>query len=200
MKSSARPYRMTARAAAAEETGRRIVAAMQALFGEVPYAQLTLEMVAQRAEVTQQTVIRRFGSKDGLLVAAAADARARITAQRAQAPAGDVAAAVGGLFDHYEAWGRVSLKLLEQEAQISEIAVLTREGRATHAAWVERVFAEALGGRPEGPREQLRSQLVAVTDVYIWKILRVDRGLTRDAAQEAVLGLVRALVPPAAAR
>lgn len=191
---------MTARAAAVEETGRRIVAAMQALFGEVPYARLTLEMVAERAAVTQQTVLRRFGSKEGLLVAAAADARARITAQRAEAPAGDGAAAVAGLFDHYEAWGRVSLKLLEQEEQLEEVAAITREGRAIHAAWVDRVFADALGGRRDGPREPLRSQLVAVTDVYVWKILRVDRGLSRDQAEQAVLGLVEALVPPAAAR
>lgn len=191
---STRAYRMTTRAEAAAETGRRILAAMQALFEEQPYDRITLEVVATRAGVTLQTVLRRFGSKDRLLAAAAADGGARVRAQRDEAPADDVPGAIRNLFDHYEEWARVSLRLLEQEERVPEIGALTRDGRQVHVAWVERVFSTALRGRRGLARETLHDQLVAVTDVYVWKILRCDRGLSRGAAERAVRGLVEALV------
>ena len=185
---------MGARAEAAAETGRRILAAMQVLFAEQPYDRITLEEVAQRAGVTLQTVLRRFGSKDGLLAAAAAEAGARVQAQRDEAPVGDVAGSIRNLFDHYEEWAQVSLRLLEQEERIAEIAALARAGRDVHAAWIERVFAAALRSVRGQARELLRNQLIAVTDVYVWKLLRRDRGLSRPAAERAVTGLVEALV------
>src|SRR5262252_6117689 len=97
-----RAYRMGVRAAAAEKTGRRLIAAMQALFVERPFEDIALEAVAARAGVTLQTLLRRFGSKSGLVAAAAADAIARIESQRGEAPVGDARGAVANLFDHYE--------------------------------------------------------------------------------------------------
>ncbi len=189
---------MRSRAEAAAETGRRIIEAMATLFAEQPFDRITLEMVASRAEVTVQTVLRRFGSKDGLLAATAADARERIAAQRGEARPGDRPGAVRVLFDHYEAWGHLSLRLLEQEERLPEIGALTAEGRRMHAEWVERVFADLLSGR-EGPAgELLRGQLVAVTDVYVWKVLRLDRGLDRASAERAVLELLEALATTSA--
>jgi AcrR family transcriptional regulator len=189
-----RAYRMGARAEAAAETGRSILAAMQALFVEHPYDRITLEMVAAHAGVTLQTVLRRFGSKDGLFTAAAEDARGRILAQRGEAPAGDVPGAVRNLFDHYEEWGRVALRLLDQEERLADIAALTREGRRTHAEWVERVFAKALAARRGRAREVRLAQLIALTDVYVWKILRSDRGLDRRSAEKAVIELIEGLL------
>lgn len=195
---SKRPYRMTARAAAAEQTGQRLIAAMQALFAERPYAQITLEAVAERAGVTLQTLLRRFGSKAGLLAAAAADGAARIEAQRHDAVPGDLGQCVANLFDHYEAWGDVSLRLLAQEG-LEEIAPLTEQGRATHAAWVERVFAAELARHRGRSRQVRRAQLIAVCDVTMWKLLRRDLQQSRADAQKAVLGLLTALCARGAA-
>lgn len=191
-----RHYQMRARAVAAAETGRRIVGAMQALFEEQPYDQISLAMVATRAGVTLQTVLRRFGSKARLFAAAAADARARIAAQRGEAPADDAPAAIRNLFDHYEAWGRLSLRLSQQEDRLPEIAALTRAAREVHVAWVDRVFAAALRGRRGTAREVTRGQLVALTDVHVWKILRHERKLSREAAERAVLELVERSCAP----
>jgi AcrR family transcriptional regulator len=184
---------MTARAAASAETGRRIVRAMQELFALGPYHEVTLQAVAGRAGVTLQTVLRRFGSKGALLAAAAADARARVAAQREEARPGDHRGAIRNLFDHYEAWADTSLRLLEQEERVAEIATLTREGRALHARWVERVFAPALAAARPSDRPLRRAQLIVATDVYAWKLLRRDLGLARSDAEHAVLGTVDAL-------
>ena len=61
-----RAYRMTARAEAAEETGRRIKEAAYALFSTRLFASVTLQEIADQAGVTLQTVLRRFGSKEDL--------------------------------------------------------------------------------------------------------------------------------------
>ncbi len=187
---------MTARAAAAEDTARRLVEAMQALFAERAFHEISLDAVAERAGVTLQTLLRRFGSKSGLLAAAAADGRARIEAQRDEAPPGDLRGCVENLFDHYESWGDVSLRLLAQEEVYDEIAALTREGRATHAAWVERVFAGELARHRGRAKAIRRAQLVAVCDVYVWKLLRRDLRMSRADAEKAVLGMIEALSAP----
>ena len=193
MKVRARPYRMAARAAAAEETGRRLIAAMQTLFAERPFEDITVEDVAARAGVTLRTLLRRFGSKSGLLAAAATEGTARVEAQRSEAPVGDPRGAIAKLFDHYEEWGQVSLRLLSQEERFAEIGEITRRGRALHAAWVERVFAPELV-RWRGQARKLRhAQLVAICDVYVWKLLRRDLGLSRADSEKAVLGIVEAL-------
>lgn len=193
MKLAPRPYRMRARAAAAAETGRGILEAMQTLFAERPYDLITVQAVADRAGVTVQTVLRRFGSKAGLLAAAAADARSRIAAQRDEAPAGAPERAVRNLFDHYERWGTVSLRLLEEEHRTPQIAALTREARGLHARWVDRVFAASLAEVTGAARTLRRAQLLAIADVYVWKVLRRDLGLSRADAERAVAGMVDAV-------
>jgi AcrR family transcriptional regulator len=55
---------MQVRAQAREETGQRILATAQQLFGELLYDQVSLQAVAERAGVTVQTVLRRFTSKE----------------------------------------------------------------------------------------------------------------------------------------
>lgn len=188
-----RAYRMVARAESAEETGRRLIAAMLALFGERPYEEVTLEAVAARAGVTLQTLLRRFGSKSGLLAAAADDGLSRVKAQRAPVLSRDARAAVESLFDHYEEWGAIALRLLAEEERFAEIAAITRKGRALHANWVTRSFRPALARRRGRARDRLRVQLIAVCDVYLWKLLRRDLGLPRGSAEVALLGIVAAL-------
>ena len=80
-----RVYRMTARAEATARTGERIIDAMLARYAVVPYDRIRLEDVAADAEVTVQTVIRRFGTKDGLLAATVEREFTRLAADRAAA-------------------------------------------------------------------------------------------------------------------
>ncbi len=176
-----------------EETAHRILAAARALFVEMPFEEITLQAIALRAGVTLQTVLRRFGSKSRLIAAAAEEAMAAVDAQRGQAPVGNAPAAVTNLFDHYEQWGDVSLRLLAQEERFEQIGEITGRARALHAAWVERVFGPQLARHGEDARSVLRAQLIANCDVYLWKLLRRDLGLPRAEAERAVLGVIEAL-------
>ena len=182
-----RSYTMGARARAVEETRRRILDATAALSGHRRIATISLEDVADGAGVSVQTVLRQFGSRAGLLEATRTHVQDAVTAER-QVPAGDVDAAVAVVVDHYEARGPAVLLLLAQEAEDALVRSITDDGRRIHRQWVEAVFA------PFRPTTGLADLLTVATDVYTWKLLRLDRGLSRAQTEGRMRTLVRALL------
>jgi AcrR family transcriptional regulator len=187
-----RTYRMRARAAASAETGERILRAVLDLHVERFHDQITLEDVAGRAGVTVQTVLRRFGSKDGLIAAAAEHASQRVRSQRMAAPAGDIPAAVDNLLDHYDTTGASALRLLAQEDRVPQLRDIANRGREFHYAWVERTFAPFLEGRNDYHR--LRAQLIVLTDVYTWRLLHLDLGLDRSETKTAIIEMIQSVI------
>ena len=181
------------RARSAAETGERILDAVSALFLEVPYAQLTLASVADRAGVTVQTVIRRFGDKEGVVAAAARRETEAVREQRGTAPVGDLPGLVDNLVAHYEASGDVALRLLAEESASPTIGEITARARDLHRDWCARVFAPFLSGLEGVARDRRLAQLVAVCDVYTWKLLRRDAGLSRRQVTLALLELLEPL-------
>ncbi|HEV2242576.1 MAG TPA: helix-turn-helix domain-containing protein [Streptosporangiaceae bacterium] len=196
MKTARRSYRMGARAAAAAATAERILDAAVEVFWELPTDQVSLDEVARRAGVSVQTVIRRFGGREGLMAAAGAREAGRVRDQRDEAPAGDVSGAVRVLVDHYEAMGDRVLRLLAEEQRVPGLRPIADMGRGVHREWCARVFAPALAGRAGIERQRRLAQIVAVCDVYTWKLLRRDAGLTR---QQTELALAELLIPLAEA-
>jgi AcrR family transcriptional regulator len=188
-----RGYVMIERARSTAETGERILDATVELFVERPYAQVTLRDVAERAGVTVQTVIRRFGDKQGLTAAAADRARAEIETQRDAAPVGDLAGAVDNLVAHYEEAGGIVLRLLAEEDSVPLLAEMGERGRAAHRDWCARVFAPSLAPLRGADRTRRLAQLVAVCDVYTWKLLRRDAGLSQRQVATALLELLEPL-------
>lgn len=188
-----RPYRQRARAEAARATHTRIMDALVALVMERGTTAVPLADVAARAGVTVPTVLRHFGSRDGLFEETFAYARDVILTER-EAPVGDPAAAVDVVVDHYEARGRGMLTLLAHEAHDAGAARITAEGRAQHRAWVQTTFAPFLAPLPAPDAEALTDLLVVATDLQTWALLRRDRGLPRDTTAARMLALVRAVL------
>ncbi|MBJ7354844.1 MAG: helix-turn-helix transcriptional regulator [Thermoleophilaceae bacterium] len=188
-----RSYAMGARAEAAAATGERILDAAEELFWSKPLDAISLDEVAGRAGVTVQTVIRRFGGKEGVIAAAAERARERVSAQRATAPVGDVPGAVAVLVDHYEAVGDQALRLLSDEDSSPELKDMVEQGRELHRQWCRRVFAPTLSGLSGVDHARREAQLVAACDVYTWKLLRRDAGLSRKQTELALTELIEPL-------
>jgi AcrR family transcriptional regulator len=182
-----RSYTMGARARAVEETRRRILGATAGLAEDRRIAAISLDDVAASAGVSVQTVLRQFGSRSGLLQATRTHVQEAVTEER-RSPAGDVDAAVTVVVDHYEARGPAVLLLLAQEAEDPLVRTITDDGRRLHRQWVEDVFA------PFGADDGLLDLLAVGTDVYTWKLLRLDRGLSRAATEGRMKTLVRALL------
>jgi AcrR family transcriptional regulator len=151
---SSRPYRMRARAEAAARTADSILAATAALWRERSVDEITLELIAERAEVSVRTVIRRFGSRAGVITALIEVEGARITAERGEAPVGNVEGALDVLLRHYERDGLAVLRTLALEDKVPEAKTIVERGRAEHRAWCARIFA------PRLPDQGQRARLV----------------------------------------
>jgi AcrR family transcriptional regulator len=190
-----RTYRMTSRAETSRATGERILDAVTELFWEHPSEQIVLREVADRAGVTVQTVIRRYGGKEGLLAAAYDRGAAQTVAERSATP-GDVPGAVAALLQHYEHQGTRVLRLLAEEHASATAADFADRGRAMHRDWCRAVFASALEGLTGVEQQRRLAQLVAVCDVYTWKLLRRDAGLSLRQTEIAVHELLGPLLAP----
>ena len=168
-----REYRMTARADAAQLTHARVIAAARERFLRAPYDDVTLAGVAADAGVSTQTVLNRFGTKERLFLAFAAEFFPEIDALRATARRGDVCSVVRVLVRQYELMGDLNVRVLALEDRLPALAEVSRAGRENHRAWLEDTFAAQLPARP-GPRRTTVNSLYAATDVYLWKLLRRD--------------------------
>lgn len=191
---STRTYRMTARAEAAAETGRRILAATVALWRERPMDEVTLQAIAERAGVSVQTVIRRFGSKEGVIEAAIERDAAGIRTERDRAPVGDVDAALAVLLGHYERDGDAVLRTLALEERLDAAQAVVVAGRAEHRAWCTRVFAPYLPAPDSDGFDRRLDAFVAATDLYVWKLLRRDLGRTEAETEQTLRALLRGLI------
>lgn len=184
MNMAKRRYTMTARAAKAQGTRDRIRTAAASLYSERPIEDFTLEDVARRAQTTVQTVLRAFGSKEDLVLAGLT-ALVQSGAPAKPAKPGDVRAAVREIFDIYETVGDVVIARLGDERRLPALKDSLDEGRAGHREWLARAFAPYLCSNPE-----IFEMLNVITDVYVWKLLRRDRGLDRAAAESIVLNMI----------
>ncbi len=185
---------MVARAEGAIATGERILDAAVAAFWERPTDQVSLDDVARRAGVSVQTVIRRFGGRDGLVAAAIERESRRVQAERDPAAVADARGAVAQLVTHYEAMGDRVLAMLAEEVRNPALRDVAESGRRVHRAWCESVFASTLAGLSGSVRERRLAQLVAVCDVYTWKLLRRDAGLGRRETELALQELLEPLL------
>ena len=178
-----RAYTMRARADATAATRDAILDAATEQFLGRWFDEVTLAGIAEQAGVSTQTVVNHFGSKEGLLEATVA----RIGPERARRSAdGDP---VERVVADYEHGGDATIRMLALEERVPALAAFLAAGRAGHRAWVQEAFADRLPA--EGPeREQAIAVHVAATDIYVWKLLRRDMGLSRRQTIEAMRRLV----------
>lgn len=188
---STRSYTMRARAESTTRTRERILDAVVDLSEERLSVEIVLADVAARAGVTVQTVLRHFGSRQGLFEQAQTRRVARVRAERAT-PVGDAAAAVRTIVAFYDRLGEWSLRLQAQEHSDELSRQTVSLGRRVHRDWVEEVFAPQLAGRRN--RKELVDLLVVATDLLTWKILRRDGGMSRSATCKRMVRLVRAVL------
>ena len=186
---SERAYRQVARAESAARTRSTIIDAAVALFARERYESITLDAVAEDAGVTRQTVLRLFGSKEGLVTAAARAKMDEVLAEREST--GGVDEALDRLVASYERIATLNWNLLMQEEAFAVIAEMLDRARALHRAWLERVFAAWL---PATGRERQRrlDLLFAATDFYLFKLYRRDLRMSRAATRERMGELVAA--------
>ena len=190
-----RTYTMGARADRVAQTRRRILHAALTVSMQKMTIEITLDDVASQAGVSVQTVLRHFGSRDGLIDAAVEAAKNEVEQER-RCPVGDVEAAVHTVVAHYEQRGDFVLRLLGQAFADERIQGIVEPGKLLHRVWVEDVFAPQLEARHDRERESLTDVLVVATDVHTWQLLRRDRQLDTDQVEARMCQLVHAVLGP----
>src|SRR5262245_2509102 len=191
-----RSYIQAARAEQTEANAQSIVEAALSLIHSVRrLSEITLEDVALQSGLTVRTILRRFGSRDGVLEAAFAQLSQKFKRDRPPTTPGDVNAALASLLQQYEQDGDLNIKALDQEDEHPLLHEMMEYGRAQHRAWLVEVFGPHLTHLTGAQREQRVTELYAATDVYLWKLFRRDLRLgkqeTADAFRHLVLGIVR---------
>ena len=188
---NSRPYTMVARADSVAQTRQRIIEAAFALGIERLTPNVSLGEVADRAGVTVRTILRHFGSREGLHDEVFEYAKELITEERAT-PIGDIGAAVVSVVQHYELRGDYVLSRIEEARLDERVAAWDAEGRRLHRNWVRRVFAPQLDRADDA--KALEDLLVIACDVYTWKLLRRDAGHDRKLTEERIETMIRRLV------
>jgi AcrR family transcriptional regulator len=190
-----RPYKQVARAQAQQRTQDALLDAAEEELYEGRWQKTSLEALAQRAGVTKQTLLRHFGSKEGLIEAAIRRTSEIVRKERARAPIGDVPGAVRNLLDHYERWGNLVMRVLAEEHRVSLVHKMTDRGRQVHYDWVDYAFGPQLENLDEEARIRRRAALIALCDVHTWWLLSHDLELDRAAISatltDAIEGILR---------
>ena len=176
-----------------EVTRERILQAACEAFVHGWYDDVTLRDIAADAGVALQTLVNHFGNKEALFGAAAEQISDTISTLRRTVAVGDAEGAATTLVDDYEQTGDYTLRTLAIEERVPVVRPVLARGRRGHQEWVEHVFAAALTGLHGVDRKRRVAQLVVVTDVFTWKLLRRDKGLSRDQTITAIRELVEAL-------
>jgi len=189
-----RRYDNSRRAQQAAQTREDILAATERLLASRRLEDITLRAIAEEAGTTVQTVLRHMESRDGCFSAVAREVATRVREQRGNAAYDSIEAAIADLTDHYEAEGRLILNLLAQERDGNAfVAEMMRKGRAFHRRWVRRCFARDIS---RGDTAEIDA-LVVATDIYAWKLLRLDLGRSARATRRVMSGMVTRILEAA---
>jgi AcrR family transcriptional regulator len=190
-----RRYEMAGRTAAMQRTREAILDAAVELFLPAWFDEVTLADIAHRAGVSQQTVVNHFGTKIDLYLAGLRERYVPgVLAVRETAVVGDVTSIVDAVVQDYEETGDGTVKTLATAARTPELVPVVEGGRASHEAFVRRVFAPQLGRRRGKNRERLVRLLTAVLDVRVWHQLRREQDLDLAETRAHLVMLVEALL------
>lgn len=196
MKSATRTYDSSNRKVQAEARRVRILKCAADLLASSSDDEFRLEDVAQAADVSVQTILRAFGSKDGLMVATlesvAPDALDLSVFNNIQVK--DLDQLIITMFKVYEKIGDLVIHALAHEHRSPEFQKSLDVGREFHKGWVSDAFDVHIKRRPPNERAALFHALLTATDIYIWKVLRRDEVLSFDASVASVVITLRSLI------
>lgn len=188
-----RIYQMSERAEQVARNDRKIMNAMSDLWVELPLQEITLDKISQRSGVTVRTILRKFGSKEGLLEACIESNAERFTQMRMELTPGDLNGIVDALLEEYEQMGEALIRTLTVEYTFPSTQVLLEKARKYHRDWCAIVFEPYLPSTSSGNYELVLSAFIAGTEFYLWKLLRRDLGKSLKECKQIFLYTLESL-------
>jgi AcrR family transcriptional regulator len=193
IKEKKRTYQMSERARQVALNDRKVINAMSDLWLEMPLSEITLDQVSQKAGVTVRTILRKFGSKEGLFTACIESEGDRFTHKRLDVKPGDLTGIIDALLDEYEHMGNALVRTLTAEYDYPVIQTLLDKARLFHREWCLRVFDPFLPDPGSDNFENVLLAFITATEFYLWKLLRKDLGKTREQCRQIFLFSLQSL-------
>ena len=185
---------MELRATKAAQTEKRILEAAQALWLELPYHEITLEKVAERACVTVRTILRKFESKEGLFMAGIENEETISILSRNEDPSKPISETLVSLLDEYEQMGDASIRTIMASDSVPVAKIILEKARKVHKAWCEKIFAAYLPAKKSAYYSVQLHAFVSATEFYLWKLLRRDIGLSRKETLKVFENMIEGLI------
>jgi AcrR family transcriptional regulator len=155
---------------------------------------MKIEAIAAGARTTVRTVMRLFGSKPELF-AQALHGLSQFGFLDTAAPEFDrIETLVRSAYLFYEKVGDTVIRWLADEPRVPAMQQHLAIGRQHLRAWVTAAFNTELEQLELPARKELLDGLIVAFDVYSWKLLRRDFGLSRQRAEATTRRMVRALI------
>lgn len=192
---SPRKYKLGKRRESVEETRRRIVDATFELHREKGVLATSMQDVAERADVALRTVYNHYPTQDDLVVGCGSKVMELLSP-----PTPAIFDGVSTLEDRIQTLVRELFAMYERGS--AHLAVGYREqGQvkglasfiASEQAERRKLVAEAL--RPFGAQSRVASEVMALTDFYVWKAFDDQDIATHRAAEIVFRSLVGIAVP-----
>lgn len=196
MSDEKRPYRMSRRAAAEEETRRRITESTVALHQTLGPARTSISAIADHAGVRRSTVYRHFPDELALFTACTEHwmsanpppdpwrwAAMKDTDER-------LTAALGALYPYY----RGTRPMMESIHRDEAIMPLVKQMMGGYRDYLEAVRDLLLEGRPPqaDPGGNVRAAIGHALSFPVWRSLAVEQGLSDEACGELMVRFVHA--------
>jgi AcrR family transcriptional regulator len=177
-----------------ELTRQRVVRAVHELAMQVWLDEISLARVAERANVSVQTLFRHFGSREQLLLQALAETGRSLQMPRQPAEDVGIPAIVDNLLAYYELNG---LSLLRLNAQAAHFPLLNEWSQAWQEelrGWLRECFDVYLRALSTVSRQELESMLAGLTDVRFWQIYRGDLGKSLAETRQIWIRVLRSVL------
>jgi AcrR family transcriptional regulator len=185
---------MELRASKAAQTEERILEAVQNLWLELPYHEITLEKVAERACVTVRTLLRKFESKEGLFIAGIEHEEAISILSRNEDPSRPISETLASLLDEYEQLGDASIRTIMASDSVPMARKILQKARNVHKVWCEKIFAAYLPAKKSANYAVRLHAFISVTEFYLWKLLRRDIGLSQEETYKVFKDMIEGLI------
>jgi AcrR family transcriptional regulator len=189
-----RSYQMSERAKQVARNDRKIMNAMSDLWIELPLSEITLDMISRKSGVTVRTILRKFGSKEGLFKACIEKDGDRFTIKRKEVKPGDLNGILDALLEEYEHMGDALIRTLTVEYNFHSTQRLLHKARTMHREWCAYVFEPYLPSKTSESYETVLLAFIAGTEFYLWKLLRRDLGNSQEQCREIFLFTLESLL------
>ncbi len=171
---------MVARADLVAQNEQKIKKAATKLWLALPIKEITLEKIADRSGVTVRTILRKFGSKEGLLEACIEHDTTSQVPDRFDAKVGDLDSILHTLLSEYEEMGDAVIRTIFVQNELPVAKKLVKTGLSEHRKWCAKMFDPYLPDTSSDEYEIRLLTFITATEIYLWKLLRRDLNKSYD--------------------